>query len=300
MLMGLGVGVFVAAIALAPPVDQPAAGRVEGRDIRVPAGFLGTIYAEPPEVRYPTCLASAPRWDALRRDRRERIARPRPGPGPGRPLPRPRRRRPGRRVRRLRRRRRQPARPRLGRPGIVRPPPAPPRCLARRRRRRPRRSASPPDRRDRLRPRLPGRGSHHQRDPPGDRRLDLHRGGRLRLPAGPGGRRDDADPPGRRRSPRPPRRLRLGGRHPGPAEHLRRGRQPAARPVHPRQHQRRRRLGRPAQSRGRPRPLRLSVPLSELLRGGDAPARRPGRRLAHRLALGPGAYAPPSPSTTRS
>ncbi len=100
-------------------------------EIRAPAGFNVTLFAQPPDISYPTCLAAAPNGEVYvgvdENGSLDAEARPRPG----RPLHRLRRRRQGGQVQRLRADG-QPSRRHLRRRHALRAPPARPDRLSRR------------------------------------------------------------------------------------------------------------------------------------------------------------------------
>ena len=239
-----------------------------------------SLFAAPPRVGYPVTLSVAPDGAVyVAVDEQGSLGRT-PGGRPGRPLHRRRRRRQGRPRERVRQDGAPARRDRAGREGLG-PASADAERLPRRGRRRHVRSAGraglraddEPDRRA-------GRRPHDQRHPHGARRLDLHRRRRLRVPRREGEGRHHALATRRRHPPRAARRHRAGGLRHRPAQPVRHRDRPLHEPLHARQHQRRRRLGRAREPPDPDRRLRLSAEVRQLPRRDHAAARglRPGRR----------------------
>ena len=238
------------------------------------------------EDRLPDLHQRGGRRHPAGRLRPERLARPQAGPRARGDVPRHRRRRQGRHLHHLRDHG-QPARRGLGRQHAhaVRDASAEPDRLPRRQRHRRRQPAGGPHHRPRLRPRLPRRRPHHQRHPHGDRRLDLHRGRRLRRGQGDRQGRRQPGHARRRHRARAPRRHRHGARHLEHAQHPRGRGQPDPGDLHPRQHQRRRRLERPPQLRPLRREHGLPHPVPQLRRRDHPDHDRLRRRLAGRRGV---------------
>ena len=128
-----------------------------------------------------------------------------------------------------------------------------------------------PDRRARRRP-------HDQRHPHGDRRLDLHRRRRLRLQRGQGeGRHDARRNAAAASSASGPTAPSWRSRH-RPAQPVRPRHRPVPEPLHPRQHQRRRRLGHAGQPPDADGRLRLHADCSPT--SPTRPCRRSARSAA--------------------